>query len=85
MTPGLLVDDPAGPDPPGGSVRWRAPDWLPALVNAARAFVTIGLAALSWIVTAWLNGALAIAFAAIAVILFSPRADQTYAVSAIVA
>jgi uncharacterized membrane protein YccC len=79
LTLGLLVYDPAGPDPPRGSVRLRVPDWLPALVNAARAFVTIGLAALFWIVTAWPNGALAIAFAAIAVILFSPRADQAYA------
>jgi hypothetical protein len=52
MTPGLLVDDPAGPDPPGGGVRLQVPDWLPALDNAARAFVTIGLAALSWIVAA---------------------------------
>jgi uncharacterized membrane protein YccC len=78
MTLGLLVDDPAGPEPPRGSVRLRVPDWLPALVNAARAFVTIGLAALFWIVTAWPNGAQATAFAAISVIQFSPRADQAY-------
>ena len=79
LTLGLLVDDPAGPDPPRGSVRLRVPDWLPALVNAARAFVTICLAALFWIVTAWPNGAEALTFASIVVILLSPRADQAYA------
>ena len=31
-----------------------------------------------WIVTEWPNGAQAIVFAAVAVILFSPRADQAY-------
>jgi uncharacterized membrane protein YccC len=81
LTVGLLVDDPASPLPPGGSVRLRLPDWLPALVNAARAFVTIGLVALFWIVTAWPNGALAIAFASIVVILLAPRGDQSYAVA----
>jgi uncharacterized membrane protein YccC len=55
------------------------PDWLPALVNAARAFVTIGSAALFWILTEWPNGATTITFAAIAVILLAPRADQASA------
>jgi uncharacterized membrane protein YccC len=55
------------------------PDWLPSLVNAGRAFVVIGAAALFWIVTEWPNGAQAITFAAIGVILLAPRADQAYA------
>ena len=55
------------------------PDWLPPLVNAGRAFVVIGAAELFWIVTEWPNGAGAITFAAIVVILFAPRADQAYA------
>jgi uncharacterized membrane protein YccC len=46
-----------------------------------RVFITIGAAALFWIVTAWPNGAQAITFAAIAVILFSPRADQAYPIA----
>jgi uncharacterized membrane protein YccC len=75
----LLVDDPARPVPWGSRVRLRVPDWLPALVNAGRAFVVIGAAELFWIVTEWPNGALAITFAAIVVILFAPRADQAYA------
>src|SRR5205814_8275546 len=39
----------------------------------------IGAAGLFWIVTAWPNGAGAITFAAIGVILLAPRADQAYA------
>jgi uncharacterized membrane protein YccC len=72
----LLVDAPV---PRRGGFRLRVPDWLPALVNAGRAFVAIGAVELFWIVTAWPNGAGAIEFAAIVVILLSPRADQAYA------
>jgi uncharacterized membrane protein YccC len=74
----LLVDDPARPVPRRG-LRLRVPDWLPSLVNAARAFVTIGAVELFWIVTGWPSGAGAITFAAIVVILLSPKADQAYA------
>jgi uncharacterized membrane protein YccC len=63
---------------------WRritshVPDWLPALVNGGRAFVTICAMEVFWIVTEWPNGALAITFAAIVVILLAPRADAAYA------
>jgi uncharacterized membrane protein YccC len=76
----LLVADPARRVRRHGSVlHLRVPDWLPALVNAARAVITIGTVALFWIVTAWPSGASAITFAAIAVILFAPRADLAYA------
>jgi uncharacterized membrane protein YccC len=75
----LLVDDPARPVPRRGGLRLRVPDWLPALVNAGRAFVVIGAVELFWIVTAWPSGAGAIEFSAIVVILLSPRADQAYA------
>jgi uncharacterized membrane protein YccC len=54
------------------------PDLLPSLVNAARAFVAIGAAELFWIVTEWPNGATAVSFTAIGVILFAPRADYAY-------
>jgi len=74
----LLVDDPARPVPRRDMVRLRVADWLPPLVNAARAFVTIAAAEIFWIVTAWPDGAMAITFAAIVVILFAPRADQAY-------
>jgi uncharacterized membrane protein YccC len=74
----LLVADPARPVPWGSRVRLRVADWLPALVNGGRAFVAIGAAELFWIVTEWPNGAVAISFTAIGVILFAPRADQAY-------
>jgi uncharacterized membrane protein YccC len=74
----LLVRDPARPVHLG-MVRLRVPDLLPALINGGRAFVTIGAVALFWIVTAWPNGAGAIVWAAVSVILLSPRADQAYA------
>ena len=76
----LLVTDPFRPVARERR-RLRIPDWLPPLVNAGRAFVVIGTAALFWIVTEWPNGAGAMTFAAIAVILLAPRADQAYAAS----
>jgi uncharacterized membrane protein YccC len=75
----LLVADPARPRSRPRGVRLHVPDWLPALVNAFRAFVTIGTVELFWILTAWPNGAGAITWAAISVILFAPRADEAYA------
>jgi uncharacterized membrane protein YccC len=77
----LLVADPARRVARGlGSTRLRIPDLLPPLVNAGRAFVTIGAVALFWIITAWPSGTGAITFASITVILFAPRADQAYAI-----
>jgi uncharacterized membrane protein YccC len=75
----LLVDDPAQPLPRRHGMRLSVPDWLPPLVNAGRAFVVIAAVALFWIITAWPNGAGAVTFAAIIVILLAPRADQAYA------
>jgi uncharacterized membrane protein YccC len=63
------------------TVRLHIPDLLPALVNALRIFLTIGAAALFWIVSAWPSGALALTLAAVGVILLSPREDQAYAAS----
>jgi len=72
----LLVDAPDRPFPGRRKVRMTVPDWLPAFVNAGRAVVTIGAAALFWVVTAWPSGALSIAFAAIVLLLTSPKGDQ---------
>ena len=76
---GLLVDDPARPPLLRGGIRLRVPDLLPPSINAIRAFVTIGVVELIWIVTAWPNGAGAIAFATIPVVIFAPIAEQAYA------
>jgi uncharacterized membrane protein YccC len=74
-----LLDDGSGRPLPGHrGFRLSVPDWLPPLVNLARAFVAIGAVELFWLVTAWPNGALAIVFVAIAVLLLSPRGDLAY-------
>jgi uncharacterized membrane protein YccC len=74
----LLVDDPGRVAPDGRGFRFGVPDWLPALVNAARAFLAAGAVELFWVATAWPNGASAIVFAAIVVLLLSPRGDLAY-------
>jgi uncharacterized membrane protein YccC len=74
----LLVADPPLRAPRGGRRRVRVPDWLPALINSARAFVAIGAVALFWIVTEWPSGATTISFTAIIVLLLAPQADQAY-------
>ena len=78
----LLVSDSDPPRPTRPRVWLSVPDLLPPLVNAARAFVTIGAVAAFWIATAWPNGASAITWAAVPVLLFSPRADQSYGFAA---
>jgi hypothetical protein len=71
----LLVADSARHQGHGRQARPRVPDWLPAFVNAGRAFVTIGAVEVFWIATGWPNGASAIIFAAISVIIFALKAD----------
>jgi uncharacterized membrane protein YccC len=75
----LLVADPARTRSRRHGFRLSVPDWLPSLVNAGRAFVTIGAVAVFWILSAWPNGASALTWTAVSVILFSPRADEAYA------
>jgi len=79
---GLLVEDPARPALRRSGIRLRVPDFLPAFINAARVFVTIGAVEIFWITTAWPNGATAITFATVTVIFFAPTADQAYAKAA---
>jgi uncharacterized membrane protein YccC len=74
----LLMDSGQGPAR-AGVARLQVPDLLPAVVNAVRVFIVIGGAALSWIVTAWPNGASAVTWAAIFVILYSPTDARAYA------
>jgi uncharacterized membrane protein YccC len=75
----LLVTAFARPPPRRNSVQIRVPDWLPSLVNAGRAFVAIGTVELFWIMTEWPNGAFAITFTAIVVLLLGPLAERAYA------
>ena len=74
----LLVADPARQIPRRGIKQFRVADWLPALVNAGRAFIAIGIVALFWIVTAWPGGGTAVAFTTIITLVLVPRAEQAY-------
>jgi uncharacterized membrane protein YccC len=74
----LLVDAPHHPSPGARGFRLSEPDWLPALINAARAFLAIGAVELFWVATAWPNGASAIVFVAVLVLLLSPKGDLAY-------
>ena len=74
----LLVDAPGKLSAGHQGFQLRVPDWLPALVNAARAFITLGVVELFWVVTAWPNGASAMLFAAILVLLLSPKGDLAF-------
>ncbi len=74
----MFVDDPRRAEAGARMARLHVPDWLPPSVNAGRIFITMGLAQLFWIITAWPNGASAITFATVIVILFSPRDEQAY-------
>jgi uncharacterized membrane protein YccC len=74
----LLVDAPHHPSPGARPFRLSEPDWLPALINAIRAVFAIGAVELFWVATAWPNGASAIVFVAIVVLLLSPKGDLAY-------
>jgi uncharacterized membrane protein YccC len=74
----LLVDAPQDPSPGARDFRLSEPDWLPALINAARAFLAISAVELFWVATAWPNGASAIAFTAVVALLLSPKGDLAY-------
>ena len=70
----LLVEPARAEDAPG-LPGLRLPDLLPALLNGIRSFVIILVVAGGWIATAWPSGPQALVFAAIIVLLLSPRGD----------
>ena len=74
----VLLVNPGQITPRSGDRRLFVPDFLPALINAARVFLTIMAVALVWIATGWPSGAKAITFAVVTVTVFSPRGDQAY-------
>lgn len=75
----VALDDPWAAGPSARVARLRTPDGLPAIINAARAFLTIGAASLIWIMTAWTSGTTFIVFATVAITLFAPQEDAAYA------
>jgi len=77
----LLVDAEALPPSGRRGFRLVVADWLPAYVNAIRAFIVFVAVALFWIVTAWPDGAWAMVFATIVVLLLAPRGDLAFGAS----
>jgi uncharacterized membrane protein YccC len=77
----LLAGDTTREHSAGRGFELHVPDWLPPLVNAGRTFAAIVAVETFWIWTQWPNGAFAITFTAITVILLSPRADESYAIA----
>jgi uncharacterized membrane protein YccC len=74
----LLVDAPGEPPARKRGFRLSVPDWMPAVVNAARAFLAIGAIELFWVATAWPDGVEALVLVAIMLLLLSPRGDMAF-------
>jgi uncharacterized membrane protein YccC len=75
------VVDPGDMTPVRGMARLHIPDWLPPSIAALRVVLSVGATSLFWIATAWPNGALAITFCAIIVVLLPLQGDLAYSAS----
>jgi len=56
-------------------------DWLPALANALRVFLGVGVTIIFWIATAWQDGLLAVVFTAITIMAFAPMQGSNMSAS----
>ena len=75
----VLLADPAQVTSRSSDRRPFVPDFLPALINSARVFLTVIAVSLLWIATGWPGGATAVTFALVTVSVLSPRGDRAYA------
>jgi uncharacterized membrane protein YccC len=75
------VIDPADMIAVRGTARLHVPDWLPPTVSALRVLLAVGAMSLFWIASAWPNGALAITFCAVIVVLLPLQGDLAYSQS----
>jgi uncharacterized membrane protein YccC len=75
------VVDPGDMIPVKGTARLHVPDWLPPSITALRVVLAIGATSLFWIASAWPNGAFAITFCAIIVVLLPLQGDLAYSAS----
>jgi uncharacterized membrane protein YccC len=75
------VVDPSDMIPVKGMAQLYVPDWLPPFVSALRVFLAVGAISLFWIASAWPNGALAITFCAVIVVLLPLQGDLAYSAS----
>ncbi len=78
----VLLTAPGQEWPERGSKRLHVPDVLPAIINALRVVLVLAVAEFGWIETNWSGGQTMVIFAAVAVILFSPRAEEAYTTAA---
>lgn len=78
----LLVNAPGQAAYQHSKFQLSAPDRLPAILNAVRAFLTVGALMLFWVLTAWPAGFFAVTFGSIAILLLTPRVDLTPAQAA---
>jgi uncharacterized membrane protein YccC len=75
------VVDPSEMVPVEGTAGPRVADWLPASINALRAFLAVGAISLFWIASAWPSGVFAITFCAVIVVLLPLQGDLAYSAS----
>jgi uncharacterized membrane protein YccC len=75
------VVDPPDMIPVRGMARLHVADWLPPTIAALRVVLSVGAMSLFWIASAWPNGALAITFCAIIVVLLPLQGDLAYSAS----
>lgn len=70
--------DPNRPEPASNPACAAPVDPVPALLNAARAYLVVLAAAAVWMATRWPNGPTAITWAAIPILLMSPRQETAF-------
>ena len=75
------VVDPSDMIPVRGMARLHVPDWLPPSIAALRVLLAVAVTSLFWIASAWPNGAFAITFCAIIVVLLPLQGDLAYSAS----
>ena len=75
------VVDPSDMIPVKGMARLHVPDWLPPSITALRVLLAVAVTSLFWIASAWPNGAFAITFCAIIVVLLPLQGDLAYSAS----
>ena len=74
----LLVEAAARPRPQRSAIQPTIPDWLPALANAARAFITIIMVEIFWVVTAWPTGGFALIVVANLLLVLGAKGELAY-------
>jgi uncharacterized membrane protein YccC len=74
----LLVEARARPRTHRFAAPLTIPDWLPALVNAARAFIAISVVESFWVLSAWPTGGFALIVVANLLLLLGSKGDLAY-------